>query len=334
MSNSDPQERQAPRPTSARIDPEQAAAAVRLLAAAHPDLVTTATPLRDLTTLRVGGPALGVCGIRTRDDARRFLEFAQAHGLPWVPLGGGSNIFADDRGFGGLALLMRDDACAFAGDAVTVGAGLPFDALIERSLAAGLVGLEFASGIPGTVGGAVVGNAGCHGHEIAEFLVEAIVLRSDGRLETLGPEGFAFGYRRSALQGGRDLVLGVTLRLGRGDLERAGRERRDRIELRRRRHPVTEPCAGSWFKNLEAAAPGGRRRAAGELLDAVGAKSMRVGDAAVFPKHANIIINAGRATSADVAALAARMRAAVAQRFGIELQEEVRRLGRDGFAAP
>jgi UDP-N-acetylmuramate dehydrogenase len=311
----------------------EAARSVARLAAAWPAVVARAVPLRELTTLRVGGPALGVCRIRTRDDARRFLEFAAANALPAAPLGGGSNVFADDAGFGGLLLRLENEGCEFRGETAVAGAGLSFDALVERSLAAGLVGLEFASGIPGTVGGAVVGNAGCYGHEIAEFLLEATLLRPDGRLETVGADALRFGYRSSALQRGGDVVFEATFRLRRGDAARASEERRERIASRRGKHPVTEPCAGSWFKNLEPAAPGGRRRPAGELLDAVGAKAMRVGDAAVYPKHANIVINAGRATSADVNALVTQMREAVRLRFGVDLVEEVRRLGPGGFTS-
>jgi UDP-N-acetylmuramate dehydrogenase len=307
---------------------------LRRLVAAHPAQVVTGVTLRDLTTLRIGGPAAAVCRVRTPDDARRFLEFAARHDLPTIALGGGSNVLAIDDGFRGCVLRLDAGDFTVNGDTVTAGAGLPFDTLVARTLDAGLTGLEFASGIPGSVGGAIVGNAGCFGHEIGEFLVEATVLNADGRLETVGPERFAFGYRRSALQGGGVLVLAVRLRLYRGDPAAAGRERLERLAERRRKHPVVEPCAGSWFRNLPPATPGGRRRAAGELLDAVGAKTMQEGDAVVFPGHANIIINRGAATAAQVRTLVERMREAVRARFGVTLAEEVRTLGANGFVTP
>ena len=321
-----------PSPPPAPRDP--ADAALRRLVAARPADVVTGLLLRDLTTLRVGGPAAAVCRVRTPDDARRFLEFAAGHDLPAIALGGGSNVLAVDEGFRGCVLRLDAGDFTVRGDTVTAGAGLPFDTLVARALDAGLTGLEFASGIPGSVGGAIVGNAGCFGHEIGEFLVEATVLDADGRLETVGPERFAFGYRRSALQGGGTLVLSARLRLVRGDPAAAGRERLERLAERCRKHPVVEPCAGSWFRNLPPATPGGRRRAAGELLDAVGAKTMQEGDAAVFPGHANIIINRGAATAAQVRTLVERMREAVRARFDVTLAEEVRTLGADGFAAP
>jgi UDP-N-acetylmuramate dehydrogenase len=283
-------------------------------------------PLSELTTFRIGGPARLVCPVENADQARRFLDFAGEHAVPWTCLGGGSNILADDAGYAGMILLVKVPDLQERGDAVRVGAGWDFDALIAETLRRRLTGLEFASGIPGTIGGALVGNAGCYGREIGDLLVEATVLRPDGRIDTLGPEDFAFAYRTSALKGRADVVLDLVLQLGRGDLARATAEREEHLADRRRKHPWDEPCAGSYFQNLPPLRPGERRRAAGALLEQVGAKQMRVGDAMVYPKHANIIVNAGRATSRDVLELAARMKTAVAERFGERLLEEVRHL--------
>lgn len=284
-------------------------------------------PLRELTTLRVGGPAELVCPARNPEDAKRFQAFAAECGLPLRVLGGGSNLLGDDAGCRGIILHVATTGFAVRGDTIRAGAGLDFDGLIARTLAEGLTGLEFASGIPGTLGGALVGNAGCYGHEIGEFLVEATVLRPDGRVETVGPESFGFGYRTTELRETGAIVLDAVLKLARHDLAAAGAERAEHIADRRRKHPVDLPSAGSWFRNLPPAEPGGRRRAAGILLEQVGAKQMRVGDAAVFAKHANIVVNLGRATSRDVLALVARMRDAVRAGFGVELVDEVRRFG-------
>ncbi len=283
-------------------------------------------PLRELTTFRIGGPAGLVCSVENAEHGRRFLEFARERELPWTCLGAGSNILADDGGFAGLVLLMRSRLLEVRGDAVRAGAGWNFDDLIAASLDHGLVGLEFASGIPGTLGGAIVGNAGCYGQEIGDFLVEATVLRSDGRVDVLGPEDFAFKYRTSALKERGDVVLDLTLQLTRGDVDAAGSVRHDHIADRRRKHPWDVPCAGSYFKNLPPLNPGDRRRAAGQLLDAVGAKTMREGGASVFPGHANIIVNTGDATARDVLVLAERMKQAVHDRFGEDLEPEVRHL--------
>ena len=312
-------------PTAADI-----AATIRHLAHDYPDNVLVQVSLHDLTTFRICGPAAGVCRVKTPAEALEFQAFAAQQNLPLYILGGGSNVLADDAGFGGLILKIEIDTYRVHGDTVTVGAGLGFDDMIALTLREGLTGLEFASGIPGSVGGAVVGNAGCYGHEISEFILKATVLRRDGRLETIGPEDMAFQYRDSSLKESGDLLLEVTLQLGRGDPAAAGHTRQEKIDIRRRKHPIHRPCAGSYFKNVAAAQPDERRRAAGQLLDQAGAKNFRVGDAAVYEKHANIIVNEGRATCADVLSLAALMKNAVHKRFGVELQEEVRYLSQSG----
>lgn len=315
-----------PPDNSAPRDPEEVRAAISILAAANPGAVELDHPLAGLTTFRIGGPALGLVRVANPAEAARFLTAAREASIPVVCIGGGSNLLIDDRGFCGLALKMEITDVGFDGDRVTAGAGLPFDELIARCLDRGLTGLEFASGIPGSVGGAVAGNAGCYGHEIGEFLVSAEVLRPEGKIMTLAPEDLEFSYRHSALKENDNLLLRVELQLERGDLEAALAVRMDHMAQRRVKHPVSEPCAGSYFKNLEPAVPGGRRRAAGELLDRAGVHGMRVGGAAVFPGHANIIINTGGATCSDVLELAERMRRAVSDSFGVELVPEVRYL--------
>jgi UDP-N-acetylmuramate dehydrogenase len=294
-----------------------------------PDLRTMAqqqVPLKTLTTLRVGGPAALVCPIRNPEQALRFQGLAQERQIPFFILGGGSNVLADDGGFSGLVLHVVADDLDLKGDIVRAGSGISFDGLIESTLAQGLTGLEFASGIPGSLGGALVGNAGCYGHEIGEFLVEAVLLRPDGRLETVGPEEFGFRYRETDIRETGTVVLEAVLRLGRSDLDQAVKLRRERILDRRSKHPVDLPSAGSWFRNLPPSGPGQRRQAAGILLEKAGAKEMSEGDARVFAKHANMIINSGGATSRDVLKLAARMKHAVLEKFGIQLVEEVRYL--------
>ncbi len=300
---------------------------LRCALGAHLPGVTAGVPLAELTTFRIGGPVGLLCPVENVDQARRFLDFAAAHALPWTCLGGGSNILGDDAGYAGLVLRVRSRGLARRGEALRVGAGWDLDALVTATLREGLTGLEFASGIPGTVGGALVGNAGCYGREIGDLLREATVLRADGRVQTLGPEDFAFRYRDSALKGRGDVVLEMVLQLHRGDVAAAAATRQQHLDDRRRKHPSwDEPCAGSYFQNLPPAGPGERRRAAGHLLEQAGAKAMQVGGAAVYPRHANIIVNTGGASCADVLGLAARMKAAVRERFGEELIEEVRHL--------
>lgn len=302
----------------------------KILSRLPQDLKTQVLPRHELsraTTLRVGGPAEILCRVRTIDQARRFQELAHEAGMPLFVLGGGSNILADDAGFPGLVLRVETADFQPRGTLVTAGAGLGFDALIERCLAAGLTGLEFASGIPGTLGGAVMGNAGCYGHEIGEFVREARTIDAEGRILTRGPEDFGFRYRATDLRESGEILLEVVLELQAGNVAGAGDVRRAHLADRARKHPVDLPSAGSWFRNLPPPEPGARRVAAGRLLEEVGAKDFAEGDARVFERHANMIINAGRATSDQVRTLVRRMHRAVQDRFGVDLIEEVRYLG-------
>lgn len=296
------------------------------LAREHQALVQGDVRLRDLTSLRIGGPAALVCSIGNAEQARRFQGLAINADIPLFILGGGSNVLAADTGFQGVVLHVTAADIQQRGDVVQVGAGFGFDQLIAQTLAWGLTGLEFASGIPGTVGGALVGNAGCYGHEIGEFLVEATVLRPDGRVETVGPEAFGFRYRETDLRETGNVVLDATLKLTAGDARTALASRAEKVADRRRKHPVDLPCAGSWFRNLPPAGPGQHRQAAGRLLEEAGALDFREGDAHVFAKHANMIINAGQATSSDVLKLADRMQQTVQDMFGVTLIPEVRYL--------
>ncbi len=289
-------------------------------------LVQRQAPLRNRTTLQIGGPASLLCEARNTEQARRFQEIAHHHELPFFILGGGSNLLAADEGFAGLVLLVATDEFTTSGNTLIAGAGLDFDQLIQRSLAAGLSGLEFASGIPGTLGGAVMGNAGCYGHEICEFLLEAITLSPDGLIQRRGPEDFGFGYRSTALRESGEILLQVTLKLQLGGIDEALAIRNEKILDRRSKHPNNLPCAGSWFRNLPAPGPGQHRVAAGSLLEKVGSKKMFEGDARVFSGHANMIVNTGEATCAQVKILARRMKKAVADKFQVDLIQEVRHL--------
>jgi UDP-N-acetylmuramate dehydrogenase len=299
---------------------------LKSLPSADRELVQTRVPLRDLTSLGVGGPAALICSLENAEQAQRFHEIVQKAGKSLFILGGGSNVLADDAGFNGIVLKVTAQDFQVRGDIVTVGAGYDFDDLIAKTLDSGLTGLEFASGIPGTLGGAVVGNAGCYGHEIGEFFIDAQVLRPDGTVVTAGPEAFGFRYRETDLRETGHVVLEVRLKLNRGDVHAAGDTRAEKIADRRRKHPVGLPSAGSWFRNLPPAAAGERRRAAGSFLEAAGAKEMSAGNAHVFAKHANMIINGGMATSADVLRLAECMKKAVKDKFDLTLIEEVRYL--------
>jgi UDP-N-acetylmuramate dehydrogenase len=296
----------------------------------YPDIVEVNAPLCELTTFKIGGPAKLLATVKNSAHAKMFLKFANKFKIPTICIGGGSNLLIDDKGFDGLVLKMEIDFFEVKQTTVNVGCGMVFDTLIAKTLEAGLTGLEFASGIPGSCGGAVIGNAGCFGHEISEFIKSVTVMNCKGEVKILDNKEMHFSYRDSFLKNNPLVLLSIELSLKNGALDKAIQSRNEKIELRRVKHPITAPCAGSYFKNIDPENLGDRRRAAGELLDKAGALNMKVGGASVYHKHANIIVNSGNASCNDVLQLADKMQSSVNEMFGIQLVPEVRHLEHRG----
>jgi len=298
----------------------------------------TNEPLRQHTTFRIGGPADWFVAARSPEQMAAALRVAHETGVPVFLLGGGSNLLVSDEGFRGIVIHNAIETLEFDGAAVHVGCGHDFLALIRACRERSLAGLEFAAGIPGSVGGALYGNAGCYGKDIGSYTIEVSVATMDGaRVETKPAAWCEFGYRDSRLKRDPRVLLTALLRLAPGDGEAIQKEIDEKLEIRRVKHPQwrVEPTAGSYFKNLPPdwrmpgakLSPGTHRVAAGQLLDECECRGLRVGDAMVFPKHANIIVNAGRATAREVLELAEIMKRRVRAKFGVTLEEEVMFLG-------
>jgi UDP-N-acetylmuramate dehydrogenase len=295
-------------------------------------------PLRHHTTFRIGGPADYYFAARTPDQLVTALRVAHEAALPVFLLGGGSNLLVSDEGFRGLVLRNAIEGVEFDGDAAQVGCGADFLQLIYELRDRALAGLEYAAGIPGSIGGALYGNAGCYGQDIGQSTIECSVASLDGStVETLPASWFEFSYRDTRLKRDPRVLLTCLLRFKPGDKAEIQRVIEEKLEVRRVKHPQwrVEPTAGSYFKNLPPdfvmpggkQSPGTRRIAAGQLLDEVGCRGLRVGDAMVFAKHANILVNAGHATAREVLELAEIMKARVRAKFGVQLEEEVMFLG-------
>ncbi|RMD83527.1 MAG: FAD-binding protein, partial [Lentisphaerae bacterium] len=264
-----------------------------------PYLLRFDEPMARLTTFQLGGPCpfcLQTASPRVVVTARRFCR---EYGIPVRLMGGGSNILASDLGIGeGLiqyrTSIANSSACIEVRDETTVYVlgCCPFDALAafcaERGYAEGVE----ASGIPGTVGGAVAGNAGAFGWQIGDNVVSVDLCDDEGNMLTYSRDECEFTYRHSCLRERRFAVLGVLLRFSRANPQQCCRRREEILALRHEKHPdlTRYPCAGSFFRNLEPTSAAGRRQAAGYFLEQVGAKAFREGGAGVFERHANIIV--------------------------------------------
>lgn len=282
------------------------------------DRVRCREPLARYVNWRVGGPAELLFIARTREELIAGVQRARDMSLPVTVIGYGANVLVSDRGIRGLVVVNRAEEITVSGERITADSGANLVALARRACDEGLAGLEFLIGIPGTVGGAIVGNAGTRDEWIGDRVEKVEVLAPDGKLRWLERRELDFGYRRSRLQRTGEIVLRAVLlgrKAPRGDIEK----RMDEMLAARRNQP-TGPSTGSVFKNP----PGDF---AGRLIEACGLKGYRLGGAKISEQHANFIINTGGATARDIKALIELARQEVARKFGIRLEEEVRYLG-------
>jgi UDP-N-acetylmuramate dehydrogenase len=295
-----------------------------------PSAVHVREPLAPYTTLRVGGRADLLVVADDTEVLREAVTLAWEHNIPCRVLGAGSNVLVSDRGIRGLVVINRAKAMAFSGKGVRAESGASFSTLAQRCVTRGLAGLEWAAGIPGTVGGAVVGNAGAWGSDVASTLASAQVLQSDGTVASWDVERLAYGYRHSSLKGKaaprgaggsvrRPVVLEATFRLQPGD-RHALRARVVEIAARRRGTQPSGASCGSVFRNP----PGDH---AGRLIEAAGLKSEHRGNAIISGVHANFIVNLGGASASDVMGLIELARQKVKEQFGILLELEIELVG-------
>ncbi len=297
-------------------------------------------PMARHTTLKVGGPARWFWQAADVETLAQVLAVCTEAGLPYLFIGHGSNLLMSDAGYDGLVIQNRCKGCT-VGDTTEAESGVSFGSLFLQTARAGYAGLEWAIGIPGTVGGALVSNAGAYRGNIGP-LVSSVRVFSNGQDQTVGPEWMEFSYRDSRLRrGGWDgtVVLSCTLALTeRGDPDTIIAQAKEYQAQRRAKQPYA-PSAGSFFKNVQSHAlaesldtlPGGMKAAgvvpAGFLSEACGLKGLRVGGAEVSEKHANFLVNAGGATASDLRALASKVKSIVYERFGVTLEEEVLYVG-------
>lgn len=287
--------------------------------------------LRDFTTFRIGGPCPCVVTCADEKQLVAAVQHFAASKMPFVLIGGGSNLLVSDAGIESAVIRYVTDRPDIVQDGGTldVSGAVLLDDLARYTVARGLEGLEYASGIPGTVGGAVAGNAGAFGRQIGDEVESVLLMDRAGKLSRRSAREMGFAYRSSVLHDDGGIVVSVRLRVRPGDPAALASRRAEIMELRKSKHPDwhTTQTAGSFFRNIEPTSAAERRQAAGWFLEQAGAKGMRVGGARVFEKHANIIVADPGARAADVLELSKRMAAAVEAKFGLRLVPEVRRLG-------
>jgi UDP-N-acetylmuramate dehydrogenase len=285
-------------------------------------------PLSALSSFGIGGPADLFFEARTESGLERAVSLAAREKYPFYVIGAGSNVLFDDEGYRGLIIRNRLEGVSREEGRLAILSGTHLSAVLKETLEAGLGGLEFLAGIPGTVGGAIYGNAGAFGSCLGDFLETATLLAPGAMKEVVPKDGLGFGYRDSALKRNKAIVLKAVLLSSPGDRKASEARIKDILEHRRTKHPPWgTACAGSYFKNPWP--PGADRLPAGRLLELAGARGLAVGDAAVYEKHCNFIINRGNAGSRDVLALAAELKERVLQKFGVRLEEEVIHVRKD-----
>ncbi len=279
-------------------------------------------PLSKHTTWKVGGPADALVIINTKKELQMVLAVLKQFDVLWKVLGKGSNLLVQDKGYRGAILKLGTEFqdISFNETSIKVGSGFPLIRLANLAAKRGLTGLEFAGGIPGTVGGAVFMNAGAHGSDIAHVLQEAEILLANGEIEIWDTNNFAFQYRTSALQQKKAIILHAIFRLQEGNRKKIADDMANFKSRRSSSQPYHLPNAGSVFRNPE-------NNYAGRLIEELGLKGYQIGGAQISTLHANFIVNVGNATAKDILTLISFVKEKVKEEYNISLRTEIEVVG-------
>ncbi|MBU1126093.1 UDP-N-acetylmuramate dehydrogenase [Patescibacteria group bacterium] len=300
-------------------------------------------PLAKHLNFRIGGPAKWFAEVKTVDELKKAYQIAKDNDVPIFVLGGGSNSLASDEGFAGLVLKIAMREIKVDETTVTAEAGVISSALARQTAKAGLKGFTWAVSLPGTIGGAVRGNAGCFGGETKDYLKSIEVFR-DGEIVTLMRDDLKFGYRDSVIKHSDDIILSATFELEKGDSVELNADIEEMLAKRKATQPTNAGSAGCMFKNYEFSDESelvklkadadipvsmleNKKISVGWLIDQMGFKGEKIGDAMVSEEHANFLVNLGKATASDVMQLISMIKMAARDRYGIQLEEEVQYFG-------
>ncbi len=294
--------------------------------------IHTDQPLRDFTTFKLGGLPKFLVHCQTTDELQRTVTFTHSNHEKFILIGGGSNLVISDAGINcGVIRYVSEQPIIkpLSDHQFRVSASTILDDFVLYAAQRGFHGINYASGIPGTIGGAIVGNAGAFGQQIAECLVAVVLVNPQGVAIEIPAAEIEFSYRHSSLKDSPDIVAEAIIQLAPGSTESLLNEREEILAIRREKHPDLKrhPCAGSFFRNIEPTSKAGRRQATGWFLEQAGGKDLRSGGAYIYPKHANIITRDDNGTAQDVFDLSQKMAQLAKERFNLDLVREVRFVG-------
>jgi UDP-N-acetylmuramate dehydrogenase len=303
----------------------------RMRDAFGPGRVRHDVALGPLTTFKVGGPAEWLVDLHGAEDVRHAVEIAREAGMPVVPLGGGSNVLVADEGVTGLVIRMHGgDVAPLDVSLVRADAGLTINGLVRWAINRGVAGLEAWAGTPGTLGGAVFGNAHFRGRLISELIERVRLVSPDGRIVDVPAADMLFAYDFSRLHDTGEVVVSADLRVSAGEPAALRGVARESLAFRKRTQPLEAPSAGCIFQNPDPSRdpmPEGIPASAGALVDRAGLKGAREGRAQVSSTHANFVVNEGGASAREIRTLIERCKTEVHARFGVTLREEIVYLG-------
>lgn len=277
--------------------------------------------MKNHTSFKIGGPADELCVVHSAEEVSALIEYAKNRNIPYTVIGNGSNLLVGDGGIRGLVIKTASgfDGCEVRGETIFADAGILLSKLASIARKNSLAGLEFASGIPGTLGGAVYMNAGAYGGEMKD-VVKKVTYFDGGEIKTAVGAELGFGYRKSMFTGTEKIILSAEIALEKGELSEIEAKTEDFKERRASKQPLSVPSAGSTFKRPEG-------YFAGKLIEDAGLKGCRCGGAQVSEKHSGFVVNTGGATAKDVLGLIRHIQDVVFEKYGVRLETEVKTLG-------
>lgn len=280
-------------------------------------------PMKKYTTFKIGGPAECLIKIKNMDDLLKIMKFSKDNNVDITIIGNGSNVLVSDKGIKGIVLLNRLEGISINENAeITIGSGTKMTAIAMKMLQNEITGFEELSGIPGTIGGAVVMNAGAHGKEIKDILKSIKCMNKKGEVIELKNEDLEFGYRTSLLKNKEYIILEVSLLLARGKKDDIQTKMNEYMNYRKEKQPIEYPSAGSTFKR-------GNDYITAKLIEEAGLKGYKIGGAEVSIKHSGFVINTGDATAKDVLELVKYIKKEIKEKFDKEIELEIEFIGEE-----